>query len=55
MLEGKKRVGDPRRERRGAVGTCALRLIALMDVSASGPPKILAMDNGPGGGHGAII
>lgn len=43
------------RERRSAAGTCALWLIALMDVSASGPPKPLAGDNGPGGGSAAVI
>lgn len=43
------------RERRSAAGTCALWLIALMDVSASGPPKPLAGDNGPGGGLAAVI
>lgn len=52
---GGRRAGDPRRERRSAAGTCALWLIALMDVSASGPPKPLAGDNGPGGGRAAVI
>lgn len=39
-----KRAEDWGRERHGAAGTCALQLIVLMDVSASG--LLLAGDNG---------